>query len=125
MVPILGGSFWGQLPGRELRGHILAGGADRQLLRSDGIKELDALYEMQADDGSVLTVRNRVLIEDRPGQARYAVSQVQVTAPQGQHDWLNRRVFIGTLQSLRPARQAVQVRVWQMDPAVLAAGQGL
>jgi hypothetical protein len=61
LVPIVGGSFWGG-PGRmkRCRARVLPGGADRQLLRPDGMKELDALYELQVDDGTVLTVRNRV-----------------------------------------------------------------
>ncbi len=113
-VPILGGEFEGALDGHVLKGRVVAGGADRQLLRSDGIKELDALYELELDDSTVLTVRNRVVIDEQPGQDRYAYSHVQVTAPVGPHDWLNRRVFVGTLQSLRPQRQAVCVRVWQL-----------
>jgi len=114
LVPILGGEFAGDIDGHTLHGRVLPGGADRQLLRADGIKELDALYEMQTHDGAVLTVHNQVLIEERPGQERYAFSHVRVVAPQGPHDWINRRVFIGTLHSLRPQRQAVCVRVWQL-----------
>ena len=64
IIPILGGVFAGDVDGRRLRGRVLSGGADRQLLRPDGIKELDALYEMQTDDGAVLTIHNRVLIEN-------------------------------------------------------------
>ena len=54
MIDILGGTF----EGPRLRGSVLSGGADRQLLRPDGIKCLDV--------SAVLTVRNRVLIEVRP-----------------------------------------------------------
>ncbi len=110
IVPILGGSFEG--PG--VRGTILAGGADRQLLRSDGVRRLDAFYEMRTDDGAVLTVRNRVLIDDPPGGTRYAFSHVEITAPEGRYDWLNRRVLVGTLRNLQPQRPAVCVRVYQL-----------
>ena len=55
IIPIVGGQFAGDIDGHVLRGRVLPGGADRQLLRPDGIKELDALYEMQHDDGTVLT----------------------------------------------------------------------
>lgn len=116
IVPIVGGRFWGG-PGHEnLRGRVLPGGADRQLLRADGIKELHALYEMQTDDGAVITVDNRVLIDDRVQPVRYALSHLHVSAPDGPHGWLNRRVFAGTLQVLRPAREAVLVRGWLLDP---------
>lgn len=111
IVDILGGTFQG--PG--LRGRVLPGGADRQLLRPDGVKELDALYEMQTDDGAVITVHNQVLVDDAAGPPRYARSTVRLRAPDGPHAWLNRRVFIGTLQSLRPARDAVQIQVFLVD----------
>lgn len=110
IVPILGGSF----EGPRLRGTVLPGGADRQLLRADGVKELDALYELQTDDGAVITVRNRVLIDESAIPDRYARSVLQLSAPAGPHDWLNRRVFVGTLHSLRPARAAVCIRVYEL-----------
>ena len=56
IVPIVGGSFWGGPGHDDLHGVVLGGSADRQLLRPDGVKELDALYEMQLHDGTVLTV---------------------------------------------------------------------
>jgi hypothetical protein len=114
IVPITGGLFEGGLDGHLLRGRILPGGADRQLLRADGVRELDALYEMETSDGAVLTLRNRVWIDEPPGAPRYAMSQIRVTAPQGPHAWLNRRVFVGTLHPLRPAREAVLVRAWML-----------
>lgn len=113
IVPITGGCFWGA-PGHEgLSGRVIAGGADRQLLRPDGVKELDALYEMQCDDGAVLTVHNQVLIDEAVAP-RYARSHVRVTAPAGPHAWLNRRRLVGTLQSMRPQAAAVLVRVWAL-----------
>ena len=78
---------------------MLPGGADRQLWRPDGVRELDALYEMQHEDGSVFTIRNQVTIHEAEGQPRYAFSHVKVTAPEGPHGWLNQRVFVGTLHS--------------------------
>lgn len=114
IVPITGGRFWGG-PGYEsFHGRVLAGGADRQLLRSDGIKELSAEYEMQSHDGAILTILNRVIV-DEGVQPRYALSSIRVTAPEGPLAWLNRRQFAGTLQSLRPARSAVLVRGYLLD----------
>lgn len=114
IVPIRGGRFWGG-PGFEtLRGSIRAGGADRQLLRPDGVKELHALYEMVTDDGAVLTINNHVLVDEAVTPTRYAISRVAVLAPDGPHAWLNRRLFVGTLQTLRPQREAVLVRAYLM-----------
>ncbi len=115
MVPILGGAFYAG-PGIDgLNGKVLSGGADRQLLRSDGIKELDAQYEMRAENGDTLMIRNSVIVDEARQPERYAMSVISVTAPEGALDWLNRRVILGTLQSARPNRQAVVVRAWMLD----------
>lgn len=111
MVPILGGSFEGD----GLRGRVLPGGADRQWLRPDGVKELDALYEMQTDDGAIIVVRNRVLVDGDGTDARYARSVVRLQTTSERYDALNRRVFVGTVASLRPERQAVRIRVYRLD----------
>jgi hypothetical protein len=107
MVPITGGTF----EGPDIRGTVLAGGADRQLVREDGIRMLDALYELQTDDGAIITVRNQVLSHSRPGEARF--SFIQITAPE-EYAWLNQSIHVGTLDSLRPDRQAVLVRVFRL-----------
>jgi hypothetical protein len=62
IVPIAGGRFKGV---NGLRGKVLAGGADRQLVRRDGSVNLDAIYELKTYDGVVISVRNKVL--SRPG----------------------------------------------------------
>ena len=110
MVPITGGSFSG--PG--LSGKVLAGGADRQLIRKDGVKRLDAFYEMQTDDGAVLTIRNQVVVDQPKNGPRYAFSNVEITAPEGRYGWLNRATYVGSLDSLRPEREAVLVRVYKV-----------
>ena len=115
IVPILGGRFFGGDGFEDLSGEILPGGADRQLVRADGIKELDALYEMRTDEGDTMTIRNRVIVDEARHPERYAMSVISVTAPKGKLDWLNRRLVLGTLQTARPQRQAVVVRAWQAD----------
>ncbi len=115
IVPILGGEFRGG-PGHEwLRGTVLPGGADRQLVRRDGAKELDALYEMEVLDGTVLTIRNRVIVDETVPGPRYALSRIEVSAPDGPWSWLGRRLIVGTLQSARPGRAAVLIRAWLME----------
>ena len=109
MVPITGGQF----AGPRLRGTVLPGGADRQLVRRDGARMLNALYELQTDDGAVITVNNRVLVKDLAGGGRYAFSTIDITAPDGPHGWLNDGVYVGTLDSLQP-RAAVLIRVFRV-----------
>ena len=57
IVPITGGEVFG--PG--IRGTVLPGGADWQVLRTDGVAELDARYMLRTDDGALIAVRNLAL----------------------------------------------------------------
>ena len=109
IVPITGGQF----AGPRLRGKVMPGGADRQLVRKDGARMLHAVYELQTEDGAVITVDNRVLIVDQANGGRYAFSSIDLTAPEGPHGWLNDGVYVGTLDSLQP-RPAVLIRVFRV-----------
>lgn len=109
IVDIVGGDF----AGPRLRGRVLPGGADRQLVVATGFRLLDALYEMETDDGAVLTVHNRVKVIERDGR-RIALSHVDVTAPDGPHGWLNESVLVGTASAVLPGRQAVSIRVFRL-----------
>ena len=57
IVPITGGDF----SGPQLRGKVLPGGADWQILRGDGVAELEARYTLRTDDGALIYVRNHAL----------------------------------------------------------------
>jgi hypothetical protein len=109
IVPITGGTF----AGPKIKGTVLRGGADRQLVRKDGAKMLNALYELQTDDGAIITVNNRVLLDKRPDGSPYAFSSIDITAPVGSHDWLNHLVFVGTLHSMAPEPK-VLIRVFSL-----------
>ena len=54
VIPIAGGRFRGP----RLAGTVLAGGADWQVLRRDGVTEVEARYTMQTDDGALIEVLN-------------------------------------------------------------------
>ncbi|HDS1754620.1 DUF3237 domain-containing protein [Pseudomonas sp. M5] len=111
IVPILGGEFHG--PGLE--GKVLPGGADRQLVRTDGVKQLDALYELQTSDGAVLTVRNQVMVHNLDPDRRYAFSHVSIEAPRGPYAGLSQAILVGSLTSLKPARNAVSIKVYRVE----------
>lgn len=115
MVPIIGGRFYAGPAGEGLSGTVLAGGADRQFLRPDGIKELDALYEMKCDDGTIITVRNRVIVDEAAQPERYAMSVIDATSEAGKFDWLNRRLLVGGLATGRPARACVVINAWSVS----------
>jgi len=54
IIPITGGSFRGE----KLAGRVLPGGADWQVIRADGVAELDARYTLETDDRALIYVRN-------------------------------------------------------------------
>lgn len=94
-VPITGGRF----KGPDISGKVLAGGADWQLQRGDNWTVIEADYMMQADDGTLIHVRNVGLTNSRvPGvKQRYLRTVPSFDAPEGRYDWLNQAMFVGTL----------------------------
>ena len=63
IVPIESGAFDGPL----VRGSVIPGGADWQIVREDGVTELEARYTMQTDAGELIYVRNVGLRHAPPG----------------------------------------------------------
>lgn len=120
VIHITGGRF----AGPRLNGVVVPGGADWQIIRSDGVTELTAVYELKTDDGTLIHVTNRGL---RHGPAEviqrllrgepvdpmsYYFRTVPVfEAPSGPHDWLNRSIFVAT--GARSANE-VKVRVYEL-----------
>ncbi len=62
VVPISGGEF----SGPHIRATVLPGGADWQVLRHDGVLELEARYTLRCDDGALIYVRNLALRHGPP-----------------------------------------------------------
>jgi hypothetical protein len=54
IINIKGGAF----SGPKLSGRVLPGGADWQIIRYDGITEVEARYTLQTDDGALIYVSN-------------------------------------------------------------------
>jgi hypothetical protein len=113
VIPISGGTF----EGRDMQGIILPGGEDWQLVRDDGVTELDARYWLLTEDEVVIRVHNRALVvPPTPAGTKVPVrSSVTLEAPLGKYDWLNKAVCVGTL-SVDRARQpaVVMLRFYQV-----------
>ena len=54
IIPITGGRF----EGAKMRGEILPGGADWQIVAADGTAILEARYTLRTDDGALIYVKN-------------------------------------------------------------------
>jgi hypothetical protein len=116
VVPISGGRF----EGPAIRGTIVPGGADWQVVRSDGVSELEAIYLLRTDDGVTIQVRNRGLrhgpesVMKRlfagepvdPSEYYFRAVPTFSTAT-GKYAWLNRSVFVCS-----GMRQGDSIRLW-------------
>lgn len=96
VIPITGGTF----AGPKIKGEVLPGGEDSQLVRPDGDTELNARYLLKTDDGYVIQVTNKALIHtDSKTNAFYCKSVLDLEAPKNSpYDYLNHAIFIGTLK---------------------------
>jgi hypothetical protein len=103
IIAITGGAF----SGPRLSGRILPGGADWQVLRSDGIVEVDARYTLETHDGALIYVSNWGLRHGPPEVIRRLGAGEQVdpaeyyfrTTPRfetgaAQYAWLNGMVAV-------------------------------
>ena len=85
----------------------MPGGADWQQGRADGATEVDALYSMKCDDGTVIVVRNRGVIAD---QGKYLRTAARFEVAEGPHAWLTRAQFVGGIaEGPRPGTVAIRI----------------
>lgn len=105
IINIKGGAF----AGPRLSGKVLPGGADWQIIRADGVAELEARYTLETDDGALIYVFNRGIrwgpkeVMDRlakgervdPGGYYFRTAPIyETSAPK--YEWLNRLVAVAT-----------------------------
>jgi len=121
MVPITGGSF----AGPRLRGRVLAGGADWQFVRPDGVLQLQARYLLESADGVAIMVTNRGLRHASDAVMRrltrgeavsprhyYFRTVADFEAPtDSRYAWLNRSIFVGVAER---APTIVSVRMYRI-----------
>jgi hypothetical protein len=118
VIPITGGKF----EGPTMRGTVVAGGADWNLSRRDGGASVEADYYLRTDDGVTIRIHNQGVSGDRRPPAgpqadetffMYTIPRFE--APSGsRYDWMNRAVFIGTLQGRKGLNGAVLIRVFRL-----------
>src|SRR5262245_32987272 len=120
IIPITGG----KVSGERLSGRVLPGGADWQVIRADGVAELDARYTIETGDGALVYVANRgvrhgapEVIRRRPaGDAAapplYYTPTTRWCGPGAARSaWLTRLVGVGP-GARRPA--AVELEVFEV-----------
>jgi hypothetical protein len=112
VIPIEGGTVTGE----RLRGTILPGGADWQLVTQDGTALIDTRYMMRTDDGALVVITTqgfrhgpaevlaRVAAGDRVDPSEYyfrVAVKLETAAPT--YAWINHTVFVAIAARLRSA----------------------
>jgi len=105
IINITGGTFRGE----RLSGKVLPGGADWQVIRTDGVADLDARYTLETSDGALIYVRNHgyrhgpaeVLKKLASGEDVDPSLYYMRTTPlfetgDQRYAWLNRLICVGT-----------------------------
>jgi hypothetical protein len=105
IIPIVGGTF----EGSGMKGRVLNNGADWQIVRVDGLAELDTRYALETDKGQIIYVQNAGMRHAPPEvQQKLAAGETvdpnlvyfrtvptfETSAPELQ--WLTRAIFVGT-----------------------------
>ena len=121
IVQILGGTF----EGSGMKGRVLPGGADWQIVRADGLAELDTRYTLETDDGKLIYVQNPGTRHAPPEVTAKLMAGLPVdpslvyfrTAPRFETSapelvWLMRSIFVGTGER-HPAD--VVLRFWKLS----------
>ena len=106
-VPISAGSFEGE----RLRGEVMPGGSDWQLVRPDGVVEIDAHYVFKTHDAALISVHNvgvfhgppevmgRILRRDYPSPSLYYMrTQPRFQTASPAYAWLEHLVAIATCE---------------------------
>ncbi len=112
IINITGGTF----SGARLKGRVLPGGADWQVLREDGVAVLDTRYTLETHDGALIYVQNRGLRHGPPEIIKkfssgekvdpslyYMRTQPSFETGDTRYAWLNRIVCVGTGERLANA----------------------
>jgi Protein of unknown function (DUF3237) len=120
IIPIVGGTF----EGPNMKGEILDSGADWQIVRKDGVAELEAHYQIKTDDGVIIYIKNIGLRVASPEVAARIGKGEQVSpseyyfravpkfeAPQGKYNWMNNAIFI--CKGIRNPDNVV-IEVWKV-----------
>jgi uncharacterized protein DUF3237 len=120
IIAITGGRFIGE----RLSGRVLPGGADWQVIRADGVAELDARYTLETADGALVYVRNhgyrhgpedvlkRLAAGENIDPARYYMRTTPLfETGDARYAWLNRLVCVAS-GARRPA--AVELEVFEV-----------
>jgi len=104
VIPIIGGTF----EGNGIKGKVLSGGADYQIIRYDGVTEALAHYVIETENGVPIYVINKgyrhgpkeiidkiIRGEQVPDGSYYFKTTPSFETSSEKYSYLNRMIFIG------------------------------
>jgi hypothetical protein len=108
VVPITGGT----VTGPRFTGRVVPGGADWQVVRPDGVLQIEAKYTLESNDGVLVMVTNRGVrhgpqaVIDKlargepvdPSQYYFRTAAEFEAPAESKYAWLNRAIFIGVAE---------------------------
>ena len=105
VIPIAGGTFQGE----QLRGEVIAGGAEDL----EGIRQVFAKYTLKTEDGAYISVENEgwKAVDQASATAIATVPKLRTADPR--YHWLNYGVYVGSLTP-RPDGSGVTLRFYRM-----------
>ena len=120
IISIIGGSF----EGPHIKGTIIPGGYDWQLVRNDGVIEIDARYILKTSEGAMITIVNTGLRHGPENVLQQLAAGANVdpslyyfrTIPvfetsEPKHNWLTKNIFIAN--GIRKP-ELVIIEVWKV-----------
>lgn len=116
VIPITGGTFEGPL----LKGTIIPGGADWQLMENGtGRTNVEAIYSIRTDDGAYIHVRNNGIIasgKDENGNPTfYFRCAPKFEAPaDSRYAWMNNCLFVCAPDFSGP-QGTITLKVWKVN----------
>lgn len=120
IIPITGGTF----EGPSIKGTVVPGGYDWQIIRSDGVADIDARYVLATNDGVLITIVNKGL-RHGPKEVMQRLAKGEKVDPslyyfrsipyfetsETKYDWLTKNIFLAT--GIREP-ELVIIRVWKV-----------
>jgi Protein of unknown function (DUF3237) len=120
IVPLLGGSF----EGPAIKGEVVPGGYDWQLIRMDQVAEIDARYILKTDDGIFITIVNSGM-RYGPAAIMEKIAKGEAVDPSAyyfrtipvfetghlKYEWLTKHIFIAN--GIRKSSQVI-IQVWKV-----------
>lgn len=120
IISITGGSF----EGPKIKGTIIPGGYDWQLIRNDGVIEIEARYVLQTEEGFMITIVNtglrhapehvmqRLVAGEDVDPSLYYFRCVPIfETSETKYEWLTKNIFIAN--GIRKSSLVI-IEVWKV-----------